>query len=884
MSNGHAEGRLNPNVVLVMEKTRFTPTYRRSHTTKKSVLIADKIADIGISVGGLLVIVSVVGIMVFLAAVVVPLFGGAKSEKPVSYDLAPVKRLLFVNIDEYGTMALRVIDNGRVETIHAPTGKQLKAQALYVGNRQITSVASTLKRNTVAVGFDDGSVGFATLALKAEVLTPDRLPANLSKLDDRDATDGTAIYSAITGSQYRRIYPEISLDEPRKIADDGTAAIIDLNVRVGETVETPTRTLVTLDKHGVVRLARAEAHVNLFTGKRETEFFAKTLPPLPAGAKPFQVLMNSTGGEVYVAERNGKIHRYDNRDLDNPILAEIIDVTDGKSEITAIRFLIGEATLVVGLSNGAVYNYFRLQLKNAGTKDGYKMVRGRALEPHGAAVVGISPSQRDKSLVTLDAAGEVWYRHATSEQVLLRLKGPGNLSAAEVVLSPRGDGVLVTDASGKARVWHVDVPHPETTWASIFGKVWYEGYPEPTYTWQSSSGTDTFEPKLSLIPLIFGTIKATVYSLLFAVPISLFAAIYTSEFVHRKVRAAVKPMMEMMESLPTVVLGFVAALILAPIVENWVAAVILAFLVLPLSFAAAAFAWQMLPRSLALHLQGIPKFLCMFVMVGLASYVAYRLGPAFERTFFYGDLKAWANGDIGTGLPFVSLILFPLAVGAVTMAFNRTVGDRFREWQRGQVRFRAAAGSGLRWLGLIVAAAVLAFATAGLLTTIGFDPRGSIVDTYVQRNALVVGFVMGFAVIPNIYTLAEDALNAVPAHLRAGSLATGATPWQTAIWVVLPTAMSGVFAAVMIGMGRAVGETMIVVMAAGNTPILEWNIFNGLRTLSANIAVELPESVQDGTLYRTLFLAALTLFVMTFVINTAAEIIRQRFRKRAFEL
>ncbi|MBC7134350.1 MAG: ABC transporter permease, partial [Oceanibaculum nanhaiense] len=101
---------------------------------------------------------------------------------------------------------------------------------------------------------------------------------------------------------------------------------------------------------------------------------------------------------------------------------------------------------------------------------------------------------------------------------------------------------------------------------------------------------------------------------------------------------------------------------------------------------------------------------------------------------------------------------------------------------------------------------------------------------------------------------------------------------------VLPTAMFGVFAAVMIGMGRAVGETMIVVMAAGNTPILDWNIFNGLRTLSANIAVELPEAVQFSTLYRMLFLAALTLFAMTFVINTVAEIIRQRFRKRAFQL
>jgi phosphate transport system permease protein len=75
-----------------------------------------------------------------------------------------------------------------------------------------------------------------------------------------------------------------------------------------------------------------------------------------------------------------------------------------------------------------------------------------------------------------------------------------------------------------------------------------------------------------------------------------------------------------------------------------------------------------------------------------------------------------------------------------------------------------------------------------------------------------------------------------------------------------------------------------VVMAAGNTPILDWNVFNGLRTLSANIAVELPEAVQGSTLYRMLFLAALTLFAMTFVINTVAEVIRQRFRKRAFQL
>jgi phosphate transport system permease protein len=97
---------------------------------------------------------------------------------------------------------------------------------------------------------------------------------------------------------------------------------------------------------------------------------------------------------------------------------------------------------------------------------------------------------------------------------------------------------------------------------------------------------------------------------------------------------------------------------------------------------------------------------------------------------------------------------------------------------------------------------------------------------------------------------------------------------------VLPTASPGVFSAIMIGFGRAVGETMIVHMATGNTPVLDWSIFNGMRTLSANIAVEIPEAPYGGTLYRTLFLAALVLFMMTFFVNTIAEIVRQRLRER----
>ena len=152
--------------------------------------------------------------------------------------------------------------------------------------------------------------------------------------------------------------------------------------------------------------------------------------------------------------------------------------------------------------------------------------------------------------------------------------------------------------------------------------------------------------------------------------------------------------------------------------------------------------------------------------------------------------------------------------------------------------------------------------------------------TYDQRNCLVVGLAMGFAVIPIIFTISEDAFTSVPSSLTAASLALGASRWQTAVRVVLPTASPGVFSALMIGFGRAVGETMIVLMATGNTPVMDWSIFNGIRTLSANIAVEIPEAPYGGTLYRTLFLAAALLFMMTFLVNTIAEVIRQRLRER----
>jgi phosphate transport system permease protein len=271
-------------------------------------------------------------------------------------------------------------------------------------------------------------------------------------------------------------------------------------------------------------------------------------------------------------------------------------------------------------------------------------------------------------------------------------------------------------------------------------------------------------------------------------------------------------------------------------------------------------------------------------MMFLGGLISWRIGPVIESVFFAGDIMLWLDKQQGTGTGAWLFLWVPLC-GLLVAALNILVINPWltgisRNWSRR----RFVAVNLLKYALSVVVSFLIAVTISSLLTSVNLDPRGGYVDTYVQRNALVVGFVMGFAIIPIIYTISEDALSTVPQHLRSASLGSGATPWQTAVRIVIPTAMSGLFSAMMIGLGRAVGETMIVLMAAGNTPVMDWNIFNGFRTLSANIAVELPEAVRDSTHYRTLFLAALTLLILTFFINTAAEVVRLRFRRRAVQL
>jgi phosphate transport system permease protein len=285
---------------------------------------------------------------------------------------------------------------------------------------------------------------------------------------------------------------------------------------------------------------------------------------------------------------------------------------------------------------------------------------------------------------------------------------------------------------------------------------------------------------------------------LFAIPLAILGAIYTAYFMTAKMRNIVKPSIEIMAALPTVILGFLAGLWLAPLIEQHLAGVFISFIAIPTSFLLASAVAENLPASLRKYCREGWEAALLLPVVCFGVWAALALSQPIEIAFFDGSLPQWLSQELGI--------------------------------------------------------------------------------SYDQRNSLVVGMAIGFAVIPTIFSISEDAIFGVPRHLTSGSLALGATPWQTVIGVVILTASPGIFSAVMIGLGRAVGETMIVLMATGNTPIMDVNIFQGFRALSANIAVEMPESEVNSTHFRVLFLAALVLFLVTFIVNTVAEIVRQRLR------
>ncbi len=705
------------------------------------------------------IIVGVLGILLFICIEVAPILGDPAVDR--RDPLTVGQPALFMGVEEQQELGFAVLPNGTIEIIKLAEPERRITHKLSSAS-SVLSVARPLGRSQLAIGTADGRVIPVDVRFRAEF---DALGA-------------------------RRIVPEVVEGSAFSLDADGKPILtlawqIDVKGSLAAGITEDGRVLVA-----------AVVEKKLLTGAvKRTEARGDVTPLLTKRATC--LALDRYRETLYVGQSSGAIARVDVADVQAPKLIESFPASD--NAVTAVGLLNGDLSLVVGDERGEVSVWF-----GSSDADGPKRFRRvHGFEPHGAAVTSIGACERDRGFVTADRAGGVRLHYATTGKTLARLQGESH-PVTSVLLAPKANAIYALHDRGMVSRWSLKNPHPEVSVKAFFGQVWYEGYNAPEAVWQSTGGTDDFEPKFSLIPLIFGTLKGTFYALVFAVPLAILGALYTSQFMHPTLRGIVKPTVEIMAALPSVVLGFLAGLWLAPVVERSMPAIIVLVVVLPMSWWAAMGTWNVLPARLREASRSRGEIGLLIVFTILAVWLGASMNGTVGRAFFGGDFQRW-------------------------------------------------------WVN-----------TTGL--------------AYDQRNALVVGFAMAFAVIPIIFTISEDSLSNVPRHLSSGSLALGATRWQTAIRVVLPTASPGILSAVMIGFGRAVGETMIVLMATGNTPVMEWNIFNGFRTLSANIAVEIPEAPHGGTLYRVLFMAALLLFAVTFAVNTLAEVVRQRMRRRYAQL
>ncbi|MFM7182304.1 MAG: ABC transporter permease subunit [Verrucomicrobiales bacterium] len=773
----------------------------------RGTLLLDRFMTFAIHGGGLAVIIAVFGILVFILAKTIPLFRGAqvKESATLSTGSGPKPAGTILGTDEWARLPY-IYGGGRSLTFArlSPDGSSTTPESvpLPIPEDFQTSVAKPDPKNgRILLGSFDGRVTAVSLNYKSQY-----------------GGDGSSTITAAPAAG--------------PVFGDAAGPVKSLSAATSATAEVFACIREKAEGRLSVEIFPATRKAGLL-GKGKLEVGAPISLDSMIEGTPHGVLVSSNAQGVLVETVEGIVYYFVLAGGKAELRQKFDPFAGDDSGIATMDFLLGDVSLVLTDTKGQV-KVFSLLIPEG---ENIRVFRETRSFPNMAT----APSQfmaggRGKNFL-LVAGREAMLGYSTTTSTRWRETLPYEPIA--VTLDPKTEVAFLLDDTGGLHRLDIHDPHPQAGWNAFFGRIWYEGYSGPRHEWQSSGASDDFEPKLSMVPLLIGSLKGTFYAMIFAVPIALLAAVYTAQVLHPKVKRIVKPTMEIMASLPSVVLGFLAALWLAPLIENKIPSLLGAVAGIPLAVILAGYAWSMLPYPVRRRIPAGREFLWMLPLVVLGAWIGWSLGPAIERTFF-----------------------------TVVMPDGKEAAD-FRLWWR--------------W------------------------KSGTSFET---RNCVVVGFMMGFAVIPIIFTIAEDALSNVPPSLTAASQALGASRWQVIRTVVLPVAAAGIFSALMVGFGRAVGETMIMVMATGNTPVMDpdgnllfrdffhnirqwasgqpdsmpvathWQPFNGMRTLSANLAVELPEAPENSTHYRALFFGALLLFIMTFVLNTVAELLRQRLREK----
>jgi phosphate transport system permease protein len=683
-----------------------------------------------ITLGGIGTILAVSLVCVFLVWVVLPLFRPAASRvaSEVEVPASDLLRVVRAGVDEYRSIGWMVREDGRLITCQIGTGQVLQEVELFSGRRPTAWSFSDGDGIEVATAFADGTVQLGRIVFLTSFLDAQDVPEEVHSLAAGEIRPfGDAVFELTPEGQYRRQQLLVRFEDPVQVVESEPLVLVDQSISSRGAI------FAVLTASGELHVAQVTKKKNLLTGKETTRLREGWLNvDLPQGRLPQYLRLAGLGDAVYLVWEDGRLVRFDTRNIERPVWAEELDLVEELSErVTALTMLVGKTSLVCGDSLGRVRVWFRTKPDGANTPDGGTLVAAHELSRGGAAVTGLAASARSRLLAVGQADGRLRLFHVTSDRQLCEVSFAGGTAELSAVsIAPQDDGLLGL-AGPRLAFWRVDAPHPETTWASVFARVWYEGYNEPEHAWQSSSGTDDFEEKYGLVPLVFGTLKATLYSMLFGAPIALLAAIYSSEFLRPGTKAKIKPTIEMMASLPSVVLGFLAALVVAPLVEEIVPQTLTALFTIPFAILLGGHLWQLLPAKVAVQAQ-ILRLGGILLTLPVGLLLAAWLGRPVERWLFAGDIKAWLDGQIGSGLGGWMLMLLPVSSIATAALVSLLVTPRLRAWGGHWSRPRFALLDLAKFLLGCALTLGLAYAASAALAAAGWDPRGSFIDTYVQ--------------------------------------------------------------------------------------------------------------------------------------------------------
>jgi phosphate transport system permease protein len=541
--------------------TATTTPVRQRFQTARSTLFIDGFMTYFITVGGLAVIIAVLGIFVFILSQILPLFQGARVQKLHTVEL-PEKTYAVLGADEWTELPFVMTTDGTLLFVDM------------TGKRQVFPAA--------ALGFDDektfSAFDYNQQRQQAVYATSDGhfSVVNINYQPTFAGDTRTIVATPRAGPFFAIGQPE----HPITSIVYGDAGEQKLAVAIQEVAGQRQVHAVSLKQKRTLLGAGKTAidHTYELTSllKGQAQFVAVNAP---ADA----VIVTTQAGDVYYFFRDGEELSLRQvftpfRDRDNPA-------------ISSVDFLFGGVSLVFTSASG-VNRIFSLYIPEGGNKRLFGQTKTFAPLPGPASFY--ARSLRNKAFLV---GTESWasLRYATTETVRWQQALP--FTATKALLGGKYDRLIFLDAAHTLHFYTLHDPHPESGFKALFAKIWYEGASAPRHVWQSTGATDDFEAKLSLVPVIIGSLKGTLYAMLFAVPVALLAAIYTSQFLHPDLRVLVKPTMEIMASLPSVILGFLAALWLAPLLETRIPSFLLIVTVIPLTALSFGWFWSSLPRT-----------------------------------------------------------------------------------------------------------------------------------------------------------------------------------------------------------------------------------------------------------------------------------------------